>query len=209
MKFCLNKEHTRRDVNQRLTVSGNWRDCDDPSVLEIEDWTTDNPQLIENQKQENPLPNSKLGMDYAEGKWIYKVYCFRDVWPETPNIDQLEATIRSGDDSKRNSLCLKIDGKYYLIEHDYNEDQNDPYIVVQFRSSTPGGGYVGGKNTEESDEDYDEYIEELHTAGLRFWIDHLQSKELYNVRDDDEFEGELETVLEDLEFAKENWTPGY
>lgn len=209
MKFCLNKEHNRENVNQRLTIAGTWRDCDDPSELETDDWTTNKPELVKNQEQENPLPGSESGMDYEKGAWTYKVYCFRNTWPEAPDIQQLEETLRSGDDSKRNSLCLKIDGKYFLIEEDYDEHEDDPTIVVQFRSSTPGGGYVGEMNVDESDDDYAEYINDCHTAGLRFWTDHLQSKELYNVRDDDEFEGDLETVLGDLEFVKENWVPSY
>ncbi|TDK45559.1 hypothetical protein [Algoriphagus formosus] len=215
MIYCLNIEDPLESICYRLDNNREWQPCEDPTALGQNDFRTNNRiEILDLQVEDESITiegkvykiNSTDGVDVlAMEDLSYSVYGFREDYPNPPQRKQLEQVLREGDDSVFNTLVLKSDGQFCLINpEEIIFNKIDPEIIYQFEGFVGGNGYVGPTI---EDDNFDDYILDFFRTGIHYWRDHLTKKELH--QQSDTFEGndidDLLDIYSDLERIKNNY----
>jgi hypothetical protein len=221
MRYTINIESAAWSNNFRLTSEREWTRCNDSSLLSPNDyWTTSIADIIGRQERDITIeidgeefeidPDS--GTDFGnENQLHYRVYGFRQEYPNPPDENQLLRVLFNGDDSVRNILVLQTDGLFYLLRQDQIlDDIVNPSYIVKCEAFQPGNGFVGPTI---ADNNIRNYVQNLFKMAVSHWVSHLRDKELHDAMEIILQEGnqvpEIVDLFEELEQIKENWTPDY
>ena len=188
MIFCINIEGVHKTICYRLQKDKTWQPCLDKKVISPNDFFTSDRQVVLDIQLDDRkitinddiyLVSPTDGNDFLSDKVLfYFVYGFRKEFPSYPVRRQLEATLINGNDSRNNSLILKIDGNFYLIDtKKINFSIVDPEIVYQFDGFKAGKGCVGLNIIDNNN--FDKNVEELFITGMYYWKNHIINKNLH------------------------------
>lgn len=214
MKYCLNITTLLGNANFRLLHDGSWGKCENPTSMESDAFIFTSKSELDKQQKSNLevidkgikyIVKPELGLDVGSRTELdYLVYGFHESFPDLPVRKQLEETMIMGDDQKFNTLVLKVDGKFYLMNPKNLAGKINSEVVVQFESFVPGNEYVGLSIV---DSNFDEYIMDYFRTALHFWRDHLVFKIMHQHSDTYEV-ANLDALLDiytDLEKIKNSW----
>lgn len=96
-----------------------------------------------------------------------KVLIKRDKFPILPEITQLTSVIKNGDDEKNNTIVLKSDGNFELIEN-YDNNEDNPNIISRYPVFIGGNEYIG----KDASEDHG-HVSNVYRSLLSDWYSHL------------------------------------
>lgn len=201
MKYCINVVDIGGSINYRLQLDGSWSKCIETIKIHANDRVfLHSKEVLETQLPDVALKigsqeftiNSSSGINYGErNNLYYEVYGFHDVYPEPPSKSQLEDLLIKGDDSNHNTLILRSNGQFDLLNPtSISINKGNPDFVYQFEGFVAGNGYVGPTINDDS---FESYIMEYFRTGMHYWRDHLVYKIMHEQADT--FEGHS---LEDL-----------
>ncbi len=222
MIFAINVESGYGTNVFRLNNQHVWTICNNPSLLDSNDYQTTNPIDIIS-KQQSDLKINIIGEDFEilpdmgtelgnENQLHYSVYGFRKNYPLPPDIKQLTQLLLNGNDAVRNVLVLKTDGQFYLLSQSQIIDHvTNPDYVVQCEGFQAYNGYVGSSI---NDNNIRNYVENLFKVAVYHWLKHLKDKELHDFMEivlnpDENHIPEIIDVFSELNEIQNNWTPDY
>lgn len=222
MKFAINIESGYGTNVFRLNNRNIWSICNNPSLLNPSDYQTTNPSDIINKQNRNLTiiingENFEIEPDLGsvsgnESQLHYSVYGFRLSYPNPPDENQLLQLLLNGNDSVRNILVLKTDGKFYLLSQNQIIDYTiNPEYVVQCEGFQPNNGYVGASI---NDNGVRNYVQNLFKVAVYHWVKHLKDKELHDFMEIvlNPHENHIPEIIDlfgELEKMKNKWTPDY
>ncbi len=197
----------------RLQNDNSWRNCGNNRNLQGSDFTCDNSpdvtvrsSIIGEINIDGTIYNiAPKQVDYfGERNYLfYSSSVFHREYPEEPKFEQLRETIAKGDDEKNNIPILNVYGKFELRQPPFNQDLNDPSIVVRHESTNAGNGYVGLEAAKD-----EELMLDLFVSSLEHWKNHLK----YHITQeysDDLASMTLEQIHNELNEIRNNWRHDY
>lgn len=217
MKYTINIESSLESQVFRLNNELVWQRCNNTSILNETDFQTlDAEHIISLQKQNIKLTieGQEFEVESETGSWDldetqlhYHIYGFRENFPTPPDENQLLNLLENGDDSVRNTLVLKTDGLFYLLQQNQIlHDVKNPYYVLQFPIFQAHQDYVGQSIRNDGNRNY---VQNIFKTSIEYWIKHLTENELHNMAEidfdsDDQVEGII-TLFGELNQIRNNW----
>lgn len=188
MNFCLNIENFNKNIIYRLKNDLTWKICKNPTEIAQNDFvTSDREAILKLQVSDEKIvindteyiinSTGGLTLSVTNNKLEYSVYIFRDNYPQLPEINQLKETLLNGDDSRGNSLVLKTDGKFYLLNpKEIFLKKQDPEIVYEHKRFIAKLGNVGKSIDNKK---LDNYTNDIFNISMHYWRNHLKNKVIH------------------------------
>lgn len=198
----------------RLQRDGSWRARDRKDVvLQENDFSTRSVAVAAGRAEQfdritldgSDFPTkSPLGRSLADRIADVTSCALRDRFPETPTLAQLDAVIRTGDDSRTQSLVLTVDGQFELWElDDIDLSVNNPFIVCRHEAFGFGNEYKGNHAAANDTT----FLEDIFAPSLASWVRHLESGQTQDFIDyNDSRSSEVLTQLSEL---ARTWQPHF
>lgn len=202
------------DFQYRLQKDGTWRCLENRRILSSTDYLTDkrldvlriskNKGTIELDGNLFVIEADTMNIGSGSKDLSYSSMVFRNKFPAKPKEEKLRNAIRSGDDSRNNSLILNVYGQFKLRRGPpFYIFKNDPTLVARYETFDAGAGYVGLQSASDNS-----YIKELYHVFLDFWLNHLKEGRTGMYIDIPALKT-LEHIENDLSQLQAQWTAQY
>lgn len=213
MWYFINLQSWELSNDFRHSTHAGWSLCNNSSIIASQDKVFTEKQLIVDlqvndiQLQINghsfdiQSPASDVFPDRNE--LAYYIYGFRESYPCPPTLAQLRNVLENGDDANENTLLLKTDGLFYLINpstiiHTILE----PGWVLEFNKFNAGDGVAGKPACKIM-------TMNIFKMAIDKWKNHLLYKELHLCKNVNwrslKQRNELINTHTDLDSIKYNW----